>query len=110
MDEELKRKAYLEGTKLKKAGLDDEVIYARLEKQGIPEELARIVIKNMSVQRKLEVVEEQKPLYYSALLKIALGVILAIVVYFIFPGTVILPIGLIVSGIVYAFIAKNNMK
>ena len=37
MDEGLKNKAYLEGMRLKKSGMDDEVLYARLEKQGIPD-------------------------------------------------------------------------
>jgi len=77
MDEELKRKAYLEGMKLKKAGLDNEVIYARLEKQGIPDELIKNVLQNMSIQRKREVIEEQTPFYYSGLLKAGLGVLLA---------------------------------
>ena len=35
MDETLKKQAYLEGLKLKNAGLEQEVIYARLEKQGL---------------------------------------------------------------------------
>ena len=37
--EELKKKAYLMGLRLKNSGLDAETIYARLEKQGIPEDL-----------------------------------------------------------------------
>jgi VIT1/CCC1 family predicted Fe2+/Mn2+ transporter len=110
MDDGLKNKAYLEGTRLKNAGMDDEVIYARLEKQGIPDELARNVIKNLNVQKKVEKVKEQQPLYYSGLLKIALGVLFAIISYFIFPGKIILPIGFIISGILYALIAKQNMK
>lgn len=110
MDEGLKNKAYLEGMRLKKAGMDDEVIYARLEKQGIPDELARNVIKNLNVQKRQEKVKEQQPLYYSGLLKIGLGVLLAIISYFVFPGKIILPIGFIVSGILYALIAKQNMK
>ena len=34
-------KAYLAGLKLKHTGLSEEVIYARLEKQGFSEELSR---------------------------------------------------------------------
>ena len=110
MDEELKRKAYLEGLKLKKAGLDDEIIYARLEKQGIPDELARNVIKNMNVQKKADTVKEQEPVYYSALLKVGLGVLFAVISALIFPGHIILPIGFIVSGTIYAIISKGKMK
>ncbi|MDB5146106.1 MAG: hypothetical protein JWQ57_126, partial [Mucilaginibacter sp.] len=36
MDEELKRRAYLQASRLKNEGLDNDVIYARLEKQGVP--------------------------------------------------------------------------
>src|SRR5436190_1643560 len=110
MDEELKKKAYLEGMKLKKAGMDNEVIYARLEKQGIPNDLISDVIKNLNVQQKAEKVESQQPLYYSGLLKIGLGILLAIISAFVFPGKIILPIGFIVSGIIYAVIAKKNME
>jgi len=49
MDEGLKNKAYLEGSRLKNAGYDDEVIFARLEKQGIPEELIKKVIANLQI-------------------------------------------------------------
>lgn len=109
-DEGLKNKAYLEGMKLKKAGMDDEVIYARLEKQGIPDELIKSVIKNLGIQQKVEKVQENQPLYYSALLKIGLGVLMAIISAFIFPGKIIIPLGFIISGIIYAFIAKGKMK
>jgi hypothetical protein len=110
MDEELKRKAYLEGMKLKKAGLDNEVIYARLQKQDIPDELIKNVLQNMSIQRKREVIEEQTPFYYSGLLKAGLGVLLAIIVYIIYPGAVIVPVGLIFTGIAYAIISRNKMR
>ncbi|MFB9844669.1 hypothetical protein [Mucilaginibacter ginsenosidivorans] len=110
MDEGLKNKAYMEGMRLKKAGMDNEVIRARLEKLGIPEELITQVISNMSIQQKQEKVKANEPLYYSGLLKVGLGVLLAIISAFIFPGKIIFPIGFVASGIVYALIAKNNMK
>ncbi len=50
--EELKKKAYVEGLKLSKSGADREMIYARLEKQGIPEEIIQQVIKNLFIQQK----------------------------------------------------------
>ena len=110
MEEELKRKAYLEGMKLKKAGMDNEVIRARLEKQGIPDELIKTVIQNLNVQQKAERVESQQPLYYSGLLKIGIGVFLAIASAIIFPGVIVLPIGFIAGGVIYMLIAKRNMK
>jgi len=41
MEEQIKREAYLKGLKLKNTGLDEETICIRLEKQGIPFELAK---------------------------------------------------------------------
>jgi len=114
MDETLKRKAYLEGTKLKNAGYDNEVIYARLEKQGIPEDLVRQVIQNLSIQQKKEVMEkvvEKKAVSYNvALVKIGIGVSLAIASYIIIPEHAIIPIGLIFGGIFAAFASKLKMK
>ncbi len=56
--------------------MDNEVIYARLEKQGIPDELIKTVIKNLIVQQKIEKVEQHQPLYYSGLLKSRVGYII----------------------------------
>jgi VIT1/CCC1 family predicted Fe2+/Mn2+ transporter len=106
VDEELKRKAYLEGMKLKKAGMDNEIIYARLEKQGFPDELIKTVLQNMSIQQRREIVEEQKPFYYSGLIKAGLGVLLAIISYLIFPNIVIIPVGLIITGIIFALVNR----
>jgi hypothetical protein len=110
MDEGLKNKAYLEGMRLKKSGMDDEVIYARLEKLGIPNDLIKNVIQNLNVQQKEQQVKDQLPLYYSGLIKIGIGVLLAIISATIFPGIIILPIGFVISGIIYSLIAKRNMK
>ena len=110
MNDELKKKAYLEGMKLKKAGHDDEVIFARLEKDGIPQELARQVIKNLSIQKKTVEVATQKTNFDIAILRIGIGVFLAIVSWLLFPGRVYLPFGLIGGGIIYAMMAKSKMK
>lgn len=78
MGEGLKNRTYLEGMRLKKSGLDDEVIRARLEKQGIPEDMIKSVIQNLNMKRKAEKKEEHQPMYYSGLIKVGLGVLLAI--------------------------------
>jgi len=68
MDESLKKKAYLEGTKLKNAGYDSEVILARLDKQGIPKDLAKQVVMNLYIQQQKEVVKAQSTFFNIALL------------------------------------------
>ncbi|SEO70815.1 hypothetical protein SAMN05192574_11163 [Mucilaginibacter gossypiicola] len=106
MDEELKRKAYLQASRLKNEGLDNEVIYARLEKQGIPPELIKQVLTNLTAQKIIDVNSAQKPFFNLALLKIGIGVLLAIVSMVVLPGQVILPIGLIAGGIITAVIKR----
>ncbi len=109
MDEGLKNKAYLEGSRLKNAGHDNEVIAARLEKMGIPEDLIKQVVFNLSIQQVVDNDKAARPFYYSALVKIAIGVLLAIISTIVIPGQIILPIGLIVSGIVVAVVTKKQM-
>lgn len=106
MDEELKRKAYLQASRLKNEGLDNEVIYARLEKQGVPADLIEQVLKNLTVQKVVDVNNAQKPFFNLALLKIGIGVLLAIVSMVVLPGQIILPIGLIAGGIITAVIKR----
>lgn len=110
MDESLKKRAYLEGMRLKKSGMDDEVIRARLEKEGIPDDLIKRVLLNLNAQQKVERVKEYQPHYYSGLLKVGIGVALAIISAIVLPGQIILPIGFIASGIIYALIAQRKMK
>jgi hypothetical protein len=109
MDEGLKNKAYLEASRLQKAGYDNEVISARLEKQGIPQELIDQVLMNLSIQKIKDRDELVRPFYNIALIKIGIGVLLAVVSAIVIPGQIYLPIGLIVGGIVYAISTKKNM-
>jgi len=110
MDETLRRKAYLEGLKLKNSGLDEEIIYARLEKQGIPPELAKEVAKNVLMERKKIQQKEHQTNYNIALIKIGLGIAAAILSAILLPGVVILPVGLILGGIIYAIVTNNKMN
>lgn len=109
-EEELKKKAYLMGLRLKHSGLDAETIYARLEKQGIPEELARQAAKDTLIERKREVLKETEPVYNFALIRIGIGVVIALISYIIFPDSYILPIGIIAGGIVSALLARKTSE
>ncbi|MBD81173.1 MAG: hypothetical protein CL840_19805 [Crocinitomicaceae bacterium] len=113
MDEEIteegiKRKAYLEGLKLKNSGYDLEIIYARLEKKGFSEELAKEVATNVFLEAKRDQRKQERPFYYAALIKIGLGVLFAIVSALLIPGIIIIPIGLIAGGIVYAILTNKK--
>lgn len=110
MDEDLKRKAYLEGNKLKKAGCDNEVIRGRLDKMGIPEDLIKQVITNLSIQERADNQNKNAPFYNIALMRIGIGVALAVIFGAIFPDVTMLPIGLIGGGILSAILAKRAMN
>ena len=61
----MKRDAYLKAWQFKNAGLDEEVIFARLEKQGFPYDLAKEVAKNV-VAQKTEDKENKMPAYLNS--------------------------------------------
>ena len=71
IDDSIKRDAYLKGLKLKSTGLDEETIFARLEKQGIEYNLAKEVAKNVFLQRKIDSINnEHPPAFFSNKLSI----------------------------------------
>lgn len=109
-DSELMKKALLLVQRLKNSGLDHEIIFARLEKQGIPDHIAKEAVKDVNIEfRKIEK-KEAKTSFDTALLRIGLGVGAAIVFAIIFPGIIIIPVGLIGGGIIYALLAKKKME
>jgi hypothetical protein len=107
--EELKKKAYLVGLRLRSSGLDSEAIYARLEKEGIPEEMAKDVVRDIMIERKREVVKEATPIYNFALVRIGIGVAVALISY-LATDNVLLPIGIILAGVVTALLMKRKME
>lgn len=108
-DESLVRKAYSEAMKLRRSGLDDEIIYARHEKQGIPEELILRVLTNINIERRKKVTNELNFNYKFAALKIGAGIVGAIISGLLLPGNTVIPIGLILGGIILA-LATNKQE
>lgn len=112
VDETQKKQAYLEATRLKKSGLDNEVIYARLEKQGVDPMLIERVLENISVQTIVESNKSREEHYKvqsnAQFIKVGIGVALGVVCYFIFPGNVIIPAGCILMGLALAIIYRSK--
>lgn len=106
MDTNLKNKAYLAGLKLKSQGLNEEIIYVRLEKQGFPEELSRKVAKDVFKQVAKE--STKNSINYS-LFTVAIGFLIAFSTL-IFIDYIFLPVGLIIGGVVSAFLAKFKLQ
>ncbi len=107
---ELERRAYSMAWKLKNSNLEEEVIYAKLEKQGIPKDLALEAAKNIVLERQKNLIKEQKPFFNVALLKIGLGMLVALIYALVFPGSYILPIGFLVGGVILALASWNRMR
>ena len=101
-DESLKREVYSKAMKLRDARMNRELIYVRLEKQGYPEDLIKEVLINMGLQQRKEMEQAKELDYKIAGLKIGLAIVVTLGVGYFFPGTIILPIGLLISGIILA--------
>lgn len=110
VSEELRRKTYLAGERLKASGLDPETVYARLEKTGVPEDLAKQVVKDLWTEHKRKVVEEAKEEQNVALIRVALGIGVAVVSYLLFPENFIVPVGFILIGIIAALMARKKIN
>ncbi len=113
-DTELMKKTLLSVQRLKHQGLDPESIFARLEKQGIPDNIAREAVKNVYMQKQIEIKQEEvtraKINFKAALIRIVSGFVLAAISMIFLRGYVMIPIGLIVAGFISALFAKNRME
>ena len=109
-DSELMKMALISIQRLKNSGYDSEVIFARLEKQGIPDHIAKKAYKDTCIEIKKKVVKEAENNYKAGLVRIAIGVVAAIISMVIFPGYYVIPIGLIGGGIIFAATAKKKTE
>ncbi|MBK7885649.1 MAG: hypothetical protein IPJ81_19080 [Chitinophagaceae bacterium] len=107
MNTEIINKAYLAGLKLKNSGLSEEVLYARLEKQGFPEELSRKVAKDIINENQKEALKNN--LTYG-LVVAAIGFVAAIISALISTDRGIISIELIIVGLGLAFWAIAKLK
>jgi hypothetical protein len=108
MSEELKKKAYLLASRLLNQGYDYEVIRAHADKEGIPEEMIKDVCKNLALKQIVTASEEKKPFFNIALIKIGIGILIAIIYAVAVPGQVYIPIGLIGTGIATAIFFRSK--
>lgn len=84
-NEYLKNKAYYQGLKFKNSKLDEEGIYAKLEKQGLPLDLAKEVARNIVIERnnfsKKDDIENYKNYRILGIIIIVLAVFASIIAY-----------------------------
>ncbi len=102
-------KAYLAGLKLKNSGLSEEVIYARIEKQGFSEELARRVARDVMKANEHDQLNEN--INYG--LGIALiGIAGTVGSFFIFDDRIYIFPGLLITGIgaLWLYFDKRKSK
>jgi uncharacterized membrane protein len=113
-ENELFKKALLLAQRLKSSNLDKETILARLEKNGIPNDIANEALKNVLIEEKEKIksdkVQHIKLKFNTSIIKIGIGVILAIISAVFLKTHIIIPIELIMGGIIAAFIAYVKLK
>lgn len=109
-DETLKRQAYLEALNLYNSGADAELIYARLDKKGFPEELIRQVLRNLYQHDEEKVQEAAGNSFHIGIIILGVGICILIGSAFFLPTVTVIPIGLILGGAVIAAIAWAKKK
>jgi hypothetical protein len=107
MDNEQINRAYIAGLKLKHSGLSEEVIYARLEKQGFEETLARKVARDVMIENEREAIKEH--LDYGLMVG-CIGLAFSVISYFLFDNFFIVCTGAIIGGFGLAWFAKNKLN
>ena len=108
----MKRRAYQEGLKYKNSGLEEVVIYAKLEKQGIPIDLAKEVAMNVVIERNKynkEDIEDYKNYKKLGIVFIVIGLLASIIAY-ILTGIISVAVGVLVVGFSTAIIAHFGQK
>ena len=108
----MKRIAYHEGLKFKKSGLEKEVIYAKLEKQGIPKDLAKEVAMNVIIERdkdNKEDIEDYKNYKKLGILIISIGILASIITY-IFTERIFVAVGVLIVGVATTILAYMGQK
>ena len=93
----LKNKAYKEALKFEKSEFEEEVIYAKLEKQGIPIDIAKEVAMNVIIERnnKKENSSDYKKMGFVI---ISVWIVISIIAFFI-TGKVFDAVGLLIVGV-----------
>lgn len=100
-------KAYLAGLKLKHAGLSEEAIYARLEKQGFSEELSRQVAADIIRENEKEQLKEN--INYGVVVAI-IGILGIVISYYIFEDRIYIFPGLLIAGIGSIILMRERRK
>jgi uncharacterized membrane protein len=93
----LKNKAYKEALKLEKSEFEEEVIYAKLEKQGIPIDIAKEVAMNVIIERNNK--KENSSDYKKMGFVMLVVWILVSIIAFLITGKVLDSLGLLVIGV-----------
>ena len=107
-----KNKAYHKGLKFKNSRLDAEGIYAKLEKQGVPIDLAKEVARNVVLERNnynKEDVEDYKNYRKLGIAIMVLGVLASFIAY-IYTEQIIIAAEVFFVGVATTIIAHVLAK
>ena len=71
--------------------------------------MAREVVRDILIERKRDVVKQVEPVYNFALVRIGIGIVIALITYII-TDNLIFPVGIIAGGVVAALLAKKKIE
>lgn len=97
---ETTRRAYVLGYKMLDTAMDEESIYAKIEKQNVPEAIAKQVAADIILERQKRDFKAERPNFYFAIVIVSIAIIAAIVTA-IFTDYIFLCIGFILTGAIY---------
>lgn len=99
--DQMTRRAYVLGYKLLDTDLDEDMIYAKIEKQNVAKDIARQVAADIILERETRDFREERPNIQFAIMIFSLAIIGAIVSA-IFTDRIVLSIGALVFAALYA--------
>lgn len=108
MDNKQERQAYMMGMKLRSQGHSLDVVFARMEKSGIPENLVKQVIDDLELEESKTAELDKSNLASFGWIRLGIALLLAAISAAVFPGMIIMPIGFILAGIVLLLINRNR--
>ncbi len=100
----------MEGLKLKDSNWDEEAITVKLEKQGFDLTVAKQVAKDICIERENDAQNERSKYYNIGLTLLAIGVLIQVISVLVFPGFILVPIGLVVTGLIMTIFSLPKKK
>ena len=106
-ESELRKKGLLMADRLRRKGFSAPDIIAFMEDEGIPEALGREIIQSLVQDRRQKVQAEDEEESNRLIISLSLIFVVSLILIIIFPGWVVLPVGLVLGALSYKLFRKK---